>query len=60
MIAAGDCGLGMAANSLELGCDCLGVIHYMDAHLNTFQGEPYTIKKVQYQLLLPTCCCNIN
>jgi primary-amine oxidase len=28
---AGDVGLGLTANSLELGCDCLGEIVYLDA-----------------------------
>ena len=29
----GDYGLGYCANSLELGCDCLGKIHYFDADM---------------------------
>jgi len=29
----GDYGLGFCANSLDLGCDCLGHIHYFDAVL---------------------------
>jgi primary-amine oxidase len=41
---AGEYGLGMCANSLELGCDCLGLIHYFDGHLCTSRGEPLTIK----------------
>jgi primary-amine oxidase len=40
---AGEWGLGRMANSLELGCDCLGVIQYFDAVLATEQGEPYTV-----------------
>ena len=28
----GEYGIGMLANSLELGCDCLGEIRYFDAH----------------------------
>jgi primary-amine oxidase len=32
------------ANSLTLGCDCLGVIHYFDAILATEQGQPYTVE----------------
>lgn len=40
----GEYGMGMCANSLELGCDCLGLIHYFDAHLCTSRGEPLTIK----------------
>lgn len=40
----GDYGLGYCTNSLELGCDCLGSIHYFDAVLANSKGEPYTIK----------------
>jgi primary-amine oxidase len=40
----GEYGMGMCANSLELGCDCLGHIHYFDADLVTSRGEPLTIK----------------
>lgn len=40
----GDYGLGYCANSLSLGCDCLGTIHYFDATLANEKGEPYTIK----------------
>lgn len=29
----GDYGLGLCANSLELGCDCLGHIKYFDGHI---------------------------
>ncbi len=41
---AGEYGLGMCANSLELGCDCLGLIRYFDGHLCTSRGDPLTIK----------------
>ena len=37
-------GMGMFANSLELVCDCLGLIRYFDAHVCTSRGEPLTIK----------------
>ena len=40
----GEYGMGACANSLELGCDCLGLIHYFDAELTTSRGEPLTIK----------------
>lgn len=40
----GEYGMGMCANSLELGCDCLGLIKYFDAHLVTSRGAPLTIK----------------
>ncbi len=40
----GEYGMGMCANSLELGCDCLGLIRYFDAHLTTSRGEPLLVK----------------
>ncbi len=40
----GEYGMGMCANSLELGCDCLGLIRYFDAHLCDSRGQPLTIK----------------
>lgn len=40
----GEYGVGKLANSLELGCDCLGVIEYLDGHMNTMSGEVMTIK----------------
>jgi primary-amine oxidase len=39
----GEWGLGFMTTSLELGCDCLGDITYLDAVLHTGSGEPYTI-----------------
>jgi len=41
---AGEDGFGRNCHSLELGCDCLGVIHYFDAHLVDSKGIPYKIK----------------
>jgi primary-amine oxidase len=43
---AGEWGLGRLANSLVLGCDCLGAIHYFDAVLASEQGDPYTVERV--------------
>jgi primary-amine oxidase len=40
----GEYGMGMCTNSLRLGCDCVGHIHYLDAHLCTSRGEPLTIE----------------
>lgn len=40
----GEYGMGMCANSLELGCDCLGLIRYFDAAMCNSRGEPLTIK----------------
>lgn len=39
----GEYGIGALANSLTLGCDCLGAIHYFDAVLNTTMGGAMTI-----------------
>jgi primary-amine oxidase len=39
----GEYGIGMLANSLTLGCDCLGLIHYFDAHMTNSRGELVTI-----------------
>lgn len=39
----GEYGIGMLANSLTLGCDCLGVIRYFDAHMTNSRGELFSI-----------------
>jgi primary-amine oxidase len=39
----GEYGMGMCANSLRLGCDCLGHIEYLDAHLVDSRGGAFTI-----------------
>ena len=39
----GEHGLGMLANSLRLGCDCLGYIHYFDAVMSNGRGEAVTL-----------------
>jgi len=36
----GEYGIGVLANSLELGCDCLGEIRYFDAVLSDAAGQP--------------------
>ena len=36
----GEYGIGALANSLELGCDCLGEIHYFDSCAVGVDGEP--------------------
>jgi primary-amine oxidase len=41
----GEFGIGMLANSLELGCDCLGEIRYFDVDLADGNGDPYTISQ---------------
>lgn len=40
----GEYGIGTMANSLQLGCDCLGTMRYFDAHLTNSKGELQTIK----------------
>jgi primary-amine oxidase len=40
----GEYGIGMLANSLELGCDCLGEIRYFDAWLNDNDGHALVLK----------------
>ncbi|KAK5270272.1 hypothetical protein LTR99_005656 [Exophiala xenobiotica] len=42
----GDAGAGRAANNLALGCDCLGVIKYIDAMLVDSTGQPSVSKNV--------------
>ena len=41
---SGELGFGRMANSLTLGCDCLGVIRYFDAVVPDVFGQPRTIK----------------
>ena len=36
----GDCGFGVNGNKLGLGCDCLGVIKYLDTRTTNGTGEP--------------------
>jgi primary-amine oxidase len=40
----GEYGAGKLANSLTLGCDCLGAIEYLDAHMNAMDGSLTTIE----------------
>ncbi|CAL5871530.1 uncharacterized protein PFLUO_LOCUS5783 [Penicillium psychrofluorescens] len=40
----GEYGSGLMTNSLKLGCDCKGTIHYLDAVLSTATGEPTVVK----------------
>ncbi|MGD0069278.1 MAG: primary-amine oxidase [Streptosporangiaceae bacterium] len=39
----GEWGLGFMTTSLELGCDCLGEISYLDAVVHDSRGQPRTI-----------------
>lgn len=40
---AGEWGLGRMTQSLTLGCDCLGVIHYVDVTMANEQGDPWVV-----------------
>ncbi|HEY1920234.1 MAG TPA: primary-amine oxidase [Streptosporangiaceae bacterium] len=40
----GEWGLGFMTTSLELGCDCLGEIAYLDAVVHDSHGEPRVIR----------------
>ena len=41
---SGECGIGRLVNSLELGCDCLGEIVYMDGVVSDERGGARTIE----------------
>jgi len=41
---SGEYGMGACANSLELGCDCVGYIKYFDAYITDSKGEIVKIK----------------
>ncbi|CAE7052540.1 unnamed protein product [Rhizoctonia solani] len=40
----GEYGMGVQANELSLGCDCLGTIHYLPGHFIGHDGNTVTIK----------------
>jgi primary-amine oxidase len=40
----GEYGVGMLANTLAVGCDCLGTIRYFDGHMTDSRGRVVTIK----------------
>ncbi|KAL2176573.1 copper amine oxidase [Thermothelomyces heterothallicus CBS 202.75] len=42
----GDVGAGIMANNLQLGCDCLGSIYYIDGVLVNGKGEPVRMPNV--------------
>jgi len=41
----GDFGIGRGTNSLEPGCDCLGLIHYFDVTVHDDRGEPVVVPR---------------
>ncbi|KAJ1022717.1 hypothetical protein NDA18_005054 [Ustilago nuda] len=40
----GEYGMGTLSNSLKLGCDCLGTIHYLDGHYVGLDGSPAAVE----------------
>ena len=40
----GEYGIGTALDSLKLGCDCLGHIHYFDVCAHDWDGKPAPIR----------------
>ena len=44
VLDASEYNMGTLINSLKLGCDCLGEIHYLDSHQVTFDGKAKTIE----------------
>ena len=40
----GEYGVGASLDSLQLGCDCIGHIHYFDVHSHDWHGKPTLIK----------------
>ena len=40
----GEYGIGVSLDSLKLGCDCLGHIHYFDIWTHDWKGEPRLIE----------------
>lgn len=40
----GEFGIGTMANSLVLGCDCLGTVRYFDVHVCDSRGRPVSLK----------------
>lgn len=40
----GEYGTGLMTNSLKLGCDCKGAIHYLDGIVSMASGQPAVIK----------------
>ncbi|OJD33733.1 copper amine oxidase [Diplodia corticola] len=49
----GNDGAGVNANNLQLGCDCLGHIRYIDAWHNTSSGDPVRLPHI-------ICCHEID
>jgi len=40
----GEYGFGNLVNSLKIGCDCLGYIHYFDGLINDAKGNPVVVE----------------
>jgi len=44
VLDASEYNMGTLINSLKLGCDCLGEIHYFDVHQVTWEGKVKTVE----------------
>ena len=44
VLDASEYNMGTMINSLKLGCDCVGEIHYLDSHQISYDGNPKTIE----------------
>lgn len=44
ILDVGEIGIGSGANSLRLGCDCLGEVRYLDAAVSDHRGDPVNIE----------------
>ena len=44
VLDASEYNMGMLVNSLKLGCDCLGEIHYFDVHQVTWEGKVKSVE----------------
>ena len=44
VLDASEASIGNLANSLKLGCDCLGEIHYFDINTVAYDGTAYTVE----------------
>ncbi|KAF2457389.1 copper amine oxidase [Lineolata rhizophorae] len=42
----GDAGAGLMTNNLKLGCDCLGMIQYLDGVITSDKGDPTPMENV--------------
>jgi primary-amine oxidase len=56
----GEYGIGVSLDSLTLGCDCLGHIHYFDIWTHDWQGEPQLITVTRSRRLVVSSIATIG